>query len=194
MGSSNFVLDLYLYCNQFQLGNGEILYSDGDRYRPAIATVRHLKSFLPSVQKVLVLGTGLGSMVRILHGKGCNPQYTLVEYDKVVLQWAMETLEELQGVQLTPVCVDAREFMAKNNTRYDLVFIDIFIGRVVPDFVTTEAFLRQCKASLTEKGRLAFNYIINDMGKWAEMQQVFASVVPNYTVVNHEVTRIFITT
>ncbi len=192
-GSSNFALQLYLYCNQFQLGNAEILYSDGDRYRPAIAAVKHLKAFLPSVKKVLVLGTGLGSMVRVLHSKGYKLQYTLVEYDKMVLQWAMETLDELQGVQLEPVCADAKIFMAKNNALYDLVFIDIFIGRVVPDFVAAEAFLQQCKNSLAPGGRLAFNYIINDMQQWEDVQRVFASVFPDHTVVKHEVNRVFIT-
>ena len=193
MGSSNFAMQLYLYCNRYQLGNEEILYSDGDKYRPAIAVARHLKTFLPTVSSVLVLGTGLGSMVRVLYGLGYYPRYTLVEYDKVVLQWAMELLDELNGVNLDPVCADAKDFMAKNTVRYDLIFIDIFIGRVVPDFVTDPQFLKQCKAALAPNGRLAFNYIINDMDKWAQTQQAFTELFPGHKVVNHEVNRIFIT-
>lgn len=193
MGNGNVKLEIYLYCNELQLGNAVVLYSDGTRYRPAIAVVKHLKTFLPAVQRVLVLGTGLGSMVRVLHSKGYDPEFTLVEYDKVILQWAMETLDELKNTKIEPVCADAQVFMQKHNAQYDLVFIDIFNERVVPDFVTTREFLMRCRECLTPGGRLAFNYIVNDMAKWEETVRVFSEVFPGHTVVSHQVNRIFVT-
>ncbi|MCW3122223.1 MAG: spermine synthase [Flavipsychrobacter sp.] len=132
-------------------------------------------------------------MVRVLYSKGYTPRYTLVEYDKVVLQWAVELLDEIKDVRLDPVCADAKDFMAGNTASYDLIFVDVFIGRVVPDFVTTREFLRQCRQALAPNGRLAFNYIINDMEQWQDTQRIFTELFPVHTVVKHEVNRIFIT-
>jgi spermidine synthase len=193
VGETNIKLEIYLYCNQLQLGNDDILYSDGKRYRPAVVAVNELKPFLPTVKRVLVLGTGLGSIVRIVRRKGYDPQFTLVEMDKVILKWAVEFLEADCPSQIEPVCSDAKVFMGKNKAQYDLIFIDVFSGRIVPDFAVSTEFLTQCRNSLAPGGRLAFNYIINDNAKWGSLQRVFADVFPKHRVVEHQINRIFIT-
>jgi spermidine synthase len=193
VGEAGIKLELYLYCNQLQLGNDDILYSDGKRYRPAVVAVNYLKPFLPGVKSVLVLGTGLGSMVRVMSSKGFTPKFTLVESDKEILKWAVELLAYDCPSEVAPVCGDAKAFMAKNEAKYGLVFIDIFIGRLVPDFVTTAEFLKQCRDSLAPGGRLAFNYIINDKRQWESVQEVFSAIFPNHKIVDHQINRIFIT-
>ena len=193
MVNGNEPLVVTLYYNQLQLGNDEILYSDGSRYRPAVVAARYLKGFLPSVKRVLVLGTGLGSIVRVLHRRGCRPHFTLVESDQLILQWALEFLQNITAVPPEAVCSDAMVFMQENREKYDLIFIDIFNLRVVPDFVTTVEFLAQCRNSLLPGGRLAFNYIINDNKKWEDVKTNFSSIFPAHTIINNEVNRIFIT-
>jgi spermidine synthase len=191
-GDVNAFLELLLYQNQLQLATADVLYSDGTRYEPAIAAVKPLKAFLPSVKNVLLLGSGLGSMVRILHRRGCYPHFTLVENDKVVLQWAMEFLDAGTAAKTTPVCSDAMAFMANNTAKYDLVFIDVFMGRVVPLFVFTPAFLTMCKDSLNAGGHVAFNYIINNDREWEKVLQVFTLIFSDHKVVNKGVNRILI--
>ncbi len=192
-GTSDVKLEIFLYCNRLQLGNDDILYSDGDRYRPALIAIDYLKTFLPSTKRVLVLGTGLGSIVRIIRGKGFDPHFTLIENDKEILKCAVEFLEEDCPSNIDPVCGDAMVFMQKNTANYDLIFIDIFKGRIVPDFVTTPAFLKNCFDSLAPGGHLAFNYIINDRHKWDSTLETFSEIFPHHKVINNGINRIFIT-
>ena len=175
-----------------QLVSNDAIYSDGDRYIPATAVVNNLKAFLPAVNNVLVLGSGLCSMVQVMHGKGYYPHFTVVEKDKVVLRWAMEFFEPERLSKIDPVCIDAQVFMERNTARYDLVFVDVFNGRAVPGFVFSTSFLRQCRASLSDEGHLAFNYIIDDKEEWNTVKNNFSGVFPNYHILELGVNRILI--
>ena len=191
-GAVNATLEIFLYRNQLQLATTDALYSDGDRYLPAIAALDHLKVFLPAVSNVLVLGTGLGSMVRATRSKGYDPKFTLVDNDEVVLKWAIEFLDDVHISRITPVCMDANAFIEQNNIKYDLIFRDIFSGRVVPGFVTTAVFLQQCRDSLAPGGHLAFNYIINDDRHWESVQNICSLIFPGYTAISMGINRIII--
>jgi spermidine synthase len=185
----NPLLELLLYQGRLQLATADALYSDGNNYRPVTATLNHLKSNLPDIKTVLALGTGLGSLPQIIKRRGYKPHFTLVEYDKVVLQWAMELLGDKN---ITPVCADAKLFMNRNKEHYDLVFIDIFNSRVVPDFVTTSSFFSQCQESLNPGGHVAFNYMIDDPLEWMRVQEVFSSVFPVNTIIDLGINRVFV--
>lgn len=139
---------------------------------------------MPSVRSALMLGGGLCSMVQVMHSKGHYPQFTIVEKDKVVLEWAMELLTADGKTSIEPICSDAQIFMQRNTQKYDLIFVDIFMGRVVPRFVITPAFMQQCQQSLTPKGRLAFNYIVNDAKEWEQVRKDFATTFPNFHIID----------
>jgi hypothetical protein len=185
-------LELLLYHNRFQLLTDRALYSDGDRYFPAVAVVSHLREFLLEAKSVLVLGAGLGSIVHVMRSRGYDPCYTLVEKDRTVLKWALETLGEGDSLKLEPVCRDAESFMAQNERKYDLVFVDVFKGRGVPDFVTAPFFLLQCRDSLSPGGRLALNYIEVDNRKWERARRLVAGVFPGCQLVSKDDNRILI--
>lgn len=191
-GAFNAHLYLYLYRNQYQLATDDAIYSDGDRYEPAIAAIDHLKEFIPSVKHVLVLGAGIGSMIYVLKARGHNPHFTLVEKDKVVLQWAMELFEQEQELRIEPVCNDALAFMEQHTGKYDLIFVDIFNSRVVPDFVTTERFLDLCAYSLMPGGHFAVNYIINYKPDWENVKGIFTRLFPGHREVDLGINRILI--
>jgi spermidine synthase len=184
-------LEILLYCNRFQLATTDALYSDGDRYIPAVTAVNNISGSLQDLQHVLVLGAGLGSMVRVLHSKGCNPGVTLVDSDKVVLDWAMEFLAGRAG-KVTPVCSDALLFMASNTKTYDLVFIDVFNGRIVPDFVYSPGFLMQCRECIAKGGAIAFNYIVNNKQEWEQVKETFTGIFPENKIVSVSVNRILL--
>jgi SAM-dependent methyltransferase len=183
-------LDLLLYRNRFHLLAADASYSDGARYFPAVAVARHLRKFLPAARNVLVLGAGLGSIVEVMRARGYAPHYTLVEKDKTVLEWAIDILGNDESLE--PVLADAELFMAENGRKYDLVFVDIFRGKSVPGFVTSPAFLRQCRDSLSPGGRLALNYIEVHKNKWEKVQRVFVDVFPGSHIVSKEANRILI--
>jgi len=191
-GRADLAIELLLYHNRLQLATNDALYSDGDKYTPAVAVCRQLKSFLPGVRSVLVLGTGLGSLMQVMARKGHRPDYTLVEMEQEILHLAMEFNTTRAGQKIEPVCADACIYMAQNTRQYDLVFIDVFTGRVVPEFVFAEPFLRQCREGMAAGGRVAFNYMINDWQEWQRVQRMFSLVFPGYTTIERGENRILI--
>lgn len=191
-GADNAYLEITLYKNQLQLGTRDVLYSDGDRYTPAVAAVKHLHDFLPGIRSVLVLGAGLCSIVQVMRKKKVSPHFTLVEKDKVVLEWAMELLEPNGPDKILPVCADAAAFMQATDTQYDFLFLDIFKGRTVPSFVYTADFLTRCSTCLAPGGHIAFNYIVNSKEEWEQVQNTFTSVFAENKIVTSGVNRILI--
>ncbi len=193
VGYTNPHLELLLYKDRIQLATEDALYSDGEYYTPALSILDYLQPFLPQVKDMLILGVGLGSTVQIMEKRGYEPLFTLVELDKVVLKLALEFLASTTATKLNPYCEDAQVFMQGNQKKFDLIFIDIFDSREVPAFATSTDFLLKCKESLNPGGRLALNYIINDMMKWNETQIAFATVFPGYHLISSSINRIFIT-
>ncbi len=191
-GIDGAALELVLNQNRIQLATGDVLYSDGDKYLPAIAVYQHLSKFLKTTNDVLVLGAGMGSMMQVMNANGCTPYFTLVEKDKLILKWALEFAPDASEERILPVCDDAAAYMRRNKTTYDFIFIDIFYGRDVPDFVVSAEFLMLCRSALNKGGYLALNYIADDPQRWAELETVFAALYPGYVVLGVNVNKILI--
>lgn len=183
---------LYMSSGRLQLGTADAVYSDGAAYRPALVLCEYLGSKLPTLKQVLVIGGGLGSMVEVLAKYKTYPAVTLVEIDKQVLQWALAHLEDKRTGTINPVCADAAIYMQHNEQQYDLVFIDLFVGRVVPEFVTKEAFLKQCQKSVQAGGYCAMNYIVNNETEWQDVQALFSKVCPTHVVLKNGLNRVLV--
>ncbi|MEI8278967.1 MAG: fused MFS/spermidine synthase [Bacteroidota bacterium] len=191
--SVNPVLELFFYRNRYQLATLDALYSDGDKYRPLTIAFKAIKEQLPKVRNVLVLGTGLGSAVHILDGMGCQPNYTLVEIDKQVLQWALEFLPT-NVRHVLPVHEDAVHFVQENEKKYDLLIVDVFVGREVPDFVISNSFIEKCHQSVIPGGHFIVNYIVNDNRQWEKVQQKITNIFPKNKIISLDMNRIIIAT
>jgi len=188
----NPLLDVYLYCGRWQLATADALYSDGDRYRPLRAAFRHIRGGLAAVQDMLLLGTGLGSAVHILHRMGFHPRATLVELDEVVLALAAERMPAGTEGRLTPVCADAAAYMQQQRATYDLVVVDLFIGREVPAFVTGAPFLEQCFRSLRSGGYFVFNYIPESASAYTAVQALLRQRFPGYGLLEFGINKVFV--
>lgn len=191
-GNENPFLEVYLYRGEFQLATEDALYSDGSRYRPMLIAFNALKKGLSKVKSVLVLGAGLGSALQILNKKGFNPTVTLVDNDMVVLKWTSNTLPKESMDKVQTVCNDANMFISNDDKTYDLLVVDIFKGRVVPDFVTEKEFLDKCKKHLNPGGALVLNYIVNSKEEWHKTEMEIRNVFPSANVLNHDINRIII--
>ncbi len=127
-----------------------------------------------------------------MHANGLKPAYDLVEIDEVVLSMAMELLSEFKDLKINPFCVNAVQFLECSVTNYDFIFIDIFNGRVTPDFVSSEQFLASCKKHLSNNGAVAFNYIVNDKALWNQTVVQFTAVFPNNEIVELGINKVLI--
>lgn len=160
-GTVNPVLELFFKRGEWQLTTYDAVYSDGTRYKPMRIAFSRIEHELSSMRKVLVLGSGLGSAVQIILQKGYNPFFTLVDNDEKVLALATWVLRPYRIEDLKKIHADAETFMVENSSLYDLIIIDVFKGREVPGFVSTERFMQKCRSSLTTNGIIVLNYMIN---------------------------------
>lgn len=187
------MLELYRYRGSWQLATTDALYSDSLNYRPLKAAFKKLgKQKLAAIKEVLVLGTGLASAVHLLHRRGLRPNYTLIEADETILRWAIELLPPNQST--TPLCEDAGAFMQKNSRKYDLLIIDIFESRHVPAFVTSDAFLKQCRTALNPGGIVIFNYITNLPEDELTAKAAITAAFSKYELISFQINRVFIAT
>ncbi|HTN47652.1 MAG TPA: hypothetical protein VL098_14980 [Flavipsychrobacter sp.] len=193
-GSSdvNPLLELFYYQGRWQLATEDALYSDGSRYRPLRLAFGAIKDRLPAAERILVLGTGLGSAVNVLDSMGFQPEITLVELDGVVLDWAKEVLPLRLRPRLKFVHANADVFVKKSTDRFDLIVIDIFNSRDVPGFVMQQDFLLRCKNLLEKNGCLVLNYIVHSKEAWEASLLIFGELFPDHKIHELGVNRIIV--
>lgn len=186
-------LELLLYKGRWQLATNDAIYSDADKYTPILAAYKALEDKLPAVKKALVLGSGLGSAVQIMGGKGYSPDFTLVENDEQVLAWAKELMPAYGG-NVKMIKADAMFYMDIDKEKYDLLIVDVFKGREVPDFVTTRPFMENCRAHINEGGSFVLNYIIEEDQRWLKLKLILNEVFPGHEAIKEGINRIIVAT
>lgn len=193
-GSKNRFLEFILYRNQWQLATEEALYSDGTRYEPFRIAFKNVpKETLNKVKDCLILGTGLGSIVQILHTKyKIKASYSLVEYDHTILNWALEGLKAMGINSINAFCSSAEEFVVNHKNKHDLICIDIFNGREVPEQFTQMDFLVASKKLLKEGGIWIMNYIVNDERETIRFLENVKSLFPEVNIVEKKQNMILI--
>jgi spermidine synthase len=190
---SNPDLELLLYRGRWQLATNDAIYSDGDQYTPILTAYKALGKKLASVKSVLVLGAALGSAVEIMSKKEYHPDFTLVDNDALVLEWANELMPPYEGaIELKQA--DAQYYLDSDGEKYDLLIVDVFTGRIVPEFITTESFMRNCRQHINAGGSFVLNYIINEGAEWEQFKKIIDTVFPQNRIVKNGINRIITAT
>lgn len=170
-------LELYRYRGRWQLSAATAVYSDGAVYRPLTEAFGYLKKALPQKQNMLVLGAGLGSAVSVLNKLNISIPSTLVDIDPQVISWGESIIKDETTMPCKWICEDVQSFVLHHSIKYDLIVLDVFQDRLVPQFVTHKNFLTECSQLLQdEKGHLVLNYIINNQQNWTKALQNIQSV------------------
>lgn len=144
-----------------------------------------IKSFhlyeLFSVRTILVLGVGGGTVIHMMHRMYKDASMIGVDIDAQILKigkiyFKLRSIPSLRLIQ-----ADAREYVAaqaKEHHRFDLVVVDLFIGRDIPEFVTSRSFLIYLKRLLGRRGMLVLNYLREEGygEKSKQLHAVFASL------------------
>jgi spermidine synthase len=121
-------------------------------------------------RRILVLGLGGGSAARLLRALAPRARIVGVERDAEVLRAARRHFE-LGALGLEVVQADAREFLARERRRFDLVIDDVFVGsgRAVrkPEWLP-EPGLGAAARRLASEGLLVSNAIDEaaDVARW----------------------------
>lgn len=175
----NDTIGLYLYKNQLQLATDLVLYSDGKRYLPFRIAFKKISSTkLQACQKILILGGGLGSIAQILNSfyPRKDRDYTIIEIDKKVADWGNVALKRSGIIRAEYIIDDAFQFVLNTKEKFDLICVDVFINRDVPEKIQSEEFLNALKNCLTPNGIWIMNYVINNKKEIPALQETLNKV------------------
>lgn len=163
--SSEFNEDLYVFLSdgRYQLRTNKAIYSFEDKYVNFFKTFKALDWEKMNIEKVLLLGLGLGAIPQMLESN-FNKQfeYHVVEIDEEIINLANKyTLDDLKS----PTYVyemDAEIFVDISEEKFDLIIVDIFIDRTIPKKFESADFLEKLKYLLYDNGVILFNRLNSD--------------------------------
>lgn len=119
---------------------------------------------VPAPRRVLIIGLGGGAMVHFLRRHDPDVRIDVVEIDPVVVDVADRYFDMRSGDGVRIVTEDAFSYFARNETRYDVIYMDAFLkpsGQTdaagVPQRLRTVAFHDSLRDHLTAGGAVAFN-------------------------------------
>lgn len=114
------------------------------------------------IHSILVLGVAGGTVIHELHELYPQARITGVDIDEVMLQIGKKYFRLDKIPRLSLKNANAEEFISKAvyvKEKYDLIVIDLFIGRNIPDFVAQKEFLQKIKTLISPSGTLLINYL-----------------------------------
>ncbi|NNF33642.1 MAG: hypothetical protein HKN68_06015 [Saprospiraceae bacterium] len=175
-------LEVSLKSGRLMLSTHNAIYSYSDKYDNFGDAFKRMK--LDNIEEVLLLGFGLGSIPLILEKtEGKNLSYTGVEIDEEVIYLASKYVLPQLKSDISLFTSEAMAFLALDQSKYDLIAMDIFESDYIPHQFETESFLYSLNEHLTIGGVLMYNrlaYTDEDVKKSEEyFHNVFSKVFPN---------------
>ncbi len=107
---------------------------------------------------ILVLGVAGGTVIHLLRKLYPNASITGVDIDKTMIDIG-KTYFGLNTLNISFFVDDAQAFIKKDRKKHDLIIVDLFSGRHIPDFVLSDGFLNQLKKLLKSNAQAMINYL-----------------------------------
>ena len=149
-------LELTLYNGRKLLNTLNANYSYGSLQRVLKFSLEHVD--LSKTEKVLILGLGGGSVIKTLRNDfKWTGQITAVEIDPVIVQVAENEFGIKADDKTNIICGDAFDFVFTDNSKFDLIIIDLFIDNMIPDKFLSLEFWRETLKKVKLNGNVIFN-------------------------------------
>jgi predicted membrane-bound spermidine synthase len=104
----------------------------------------------------LILGYGGGSATQVVRRSWPTTEILGIELDPLMVELGKKYVYQPKS-RVSVEIADVFEWMNNNNTLYDLILIDLFLGKLIPNQVFSAGFIKQIKQSLTPAGCALFN-------------------------------------
>lgn len=148
---------------------------------------------LSDVHTVLLLGLGGGSVIKSLRKRfGYKGEIDAVDIDPVIIGIASKEFGIVQNRKTKIKCCHAFECIRKETKRFDLIIVDLFIDKSVPEEILSGDFWYSLKDRVSSNGYIIFNSmhegnkitktIKNEMKKWGFSVKEY-NHVENYSTV-----------
>ncbi|MFM9986199.1 MAG: fused MFS/spermidine synthase [Flavobacteriales bacterium] len=116
------------------------------------------KAKIQGEESVLLLGLGGGSVIDLLRNKFDHTgKITAVEIDPVIVEIADKEFGIRNTRQTKIICDDAFSFVAACKKKFDLILVDIFLDRIMPENATSFDFWDRMGSLLNQEGLIIFN-------------------------------------
>ena len=131
-------------------------------------------------QRALILGHGGGSLAKWLGAHWPELEVDTVEVDPLVVRAAERYFDYHPRATHHVHVADARTFLRTTQTRYDIIWLDVFARHLIPFHLTTQEFFQELRTHLTHDGILAVN--LASSGEGPDRQRASAVVATLSTV------------
>ncbi len=136
--------------------------------------------FSPSINKVLLAGTGGGATARFLAQQLPRIQGKAVEVSAEVADIARQYFDFPAS---WPIHIESiQRYLAKPQTHFDLILLDIAVTQKTPDWLLNAEFLQQCRHCLSATGHLALNLLVDDAEGFLEALRIIRQVFDRRTI------------
>jgi predicted membrane-bound spermidine synthase len=143
---------------RYQLSTENAIYSFGDLYTNYFRAFEEIDLDKRKVEKVLILGFGLGSIPMMLEQHFDKKyQYTAVEIDEEILYLAHKYVTHELTSAIETICTDAAFFVQQCNEVFDIICVDLFLDDIIPDTFQKQDFLQNVKNLIAPEGILLYN-------------------------------------
>ena len=118
------------------------------------------QQLIPNPQSFLLLGGGAYTIATAVHELNPDMKIDVVEIESSLHPLAIEYFHLPETKQITNHVSDARAYLLRQDTLYDVIFFDAFgSGYYIPTHLATEEFLHIIREHLSEDGVLITNFI-----------------------------------
>jgi spermidine synthase len=146
-----------------------------------------------TINHCLILGLGAGSVAKVIHNFFPKAKITGVEIDPIMIKMGkkyfdLSTVKNLE-IRIADAFSTINHRLSTIN-HYDLILVDLYLGKEVPKKAKSEEFIKNVKKLLSPSGAAIFNRLYyGEKKKEAEefktkLEKVFSKVEPLQIDVN----------
>lgn len=118
------------------------------------------QELMPNAENFLMLGGGAYTIPRTLTERDPDLEIDVVEIEPVLFELSKEYFDLTDTEHITNYPMDARVYLDRHETKYDIIFADAFgTDTAAPFHLTTLEFYELVKERLNDDGILIMNFI-----------------------------------
>lgn len=186
-------LILQLFCNQFMLSTHDAVYSFGTFYTPFRKSFASIKNEIRNCESFLLLGTGLGSALKILQKKyHVYPKSVLVDNDLDIIELSMKYMNLNSRKNVNWVYSDAVSYLQSADETFQIIGVDLFRDTVLMKDFKQASFFELCKSKLQKNGYCIFNMILNSSNEHEIIEERLSRYFSNVRTINFKVNTFYI--
>jgi spermidine synthase len=147
------------------------------------------------IKSILVLGVAGGTVIHMLREFYASASIVGIDIDEQMIALGNQYFGLSHMKNVTFVVADAKKFVSSEKPKlYDLIVIDLFIGREIPAFIRSESFMRDIHRLLRPKGVLLINYLkeLDRQYSHTPMEHILKKRLSKVAFVDYKYNRFFL--